>query len=71
MIHTKYLYLVIQMTEIYFSCVFDLCPWFLAHSSPDPWDFLSIESDVSCHVNEVTFGKHLKGKRLVASGVNL
>lgn len=36
---------VIQMTKIYFSCVFGLCPQFLVHSSPNPWTFLSVESD--------------------------
>lgn len=35
---------------------------FLAQSSPNPWHFLSDESNegVSCHVNEVTLGTRLR-----------
>lgn len=33
--------MVIQIMEIYFSCVFGLCPEFLAYKSPNPWNFLS------------------------------
>ena len=52
----------IQMTKIYFSYVFHLHPQFLAYTSQNPWNFLSVDSDkcVSCYVNEVTFGPHLK-----------
>ena len=35
------------MTKIHFSDVFDLCPWFLAHSSQKPWNFLSYKSNGS------------------------
>ena len=39
------IYAVIQMTKIYFSYTFGLCPQFLAHSSQNFWNFLSIESE--------------------------
>ena len=52
-------YIVIQITETYFSDMFDLHPQFLANSSQTPWNFLSDGSNkgVSC-VNEVTSGPH-------------
>ena len=45
------------MTKVYFSYVSYLHPQFLAHSSPDPWNFLSVDSDkcVSCYIDEVPF----------------
>ena len=38
--------------------VFGLCPYFLAQSSPNPWNFLNDESDkgVFYYINEVIFG---------------
>ena len=38
--------------------VFVLCPYFLAQSSPNPWNFLNDESDkgVFYYLNEVIFG---------------
>lgn len=54
--YRKYIYLVIQMTEIYFSGIFGLHPQFLAHHSQTPWNFLSDERNmVSHYVNEMTF----------------
>ena len=44
-IYKKHVYLVIQMTKIYFSCIFGLHSQFLPHSSP--WNFLSDESNGS------------------------
>ena len=35
------------MTEIYFSYIFGLHPWVLAHSSQKPWNFLSDKSNGS------------------------
>ena len=45
-----------------------ICIWpsttivLLAHSSPNPWNFLRVENDlgVFCCVNEASFGKHLR-----------
>ena len=45
-----------------------ICIWssftvaLMAHSSPSSWNFLRVESDqgVSCCVNDVSFGKHLR-----------
>ena len=56
-----HIYKIIQMTKLYFSCIFGLHPWCLTHSPEIHWKFLSVESDknVFCYVNEVTFGKHL------------
>lgn len=50
------------MTKIFSSYIFGLPLRFLAHSSPIPWNFPSIESGrgVFCHVQEVTFGQLLK-----------
>ena len=50
------------MTKIYFSYISVLHPQFLAHSSKNLWNFLSVESDkiVFCYMNDVTFGKHLR-----------
>ena len=46
------LHLVIQMTKVYFSYLFGLCPQFLAHSSPNPLSLLSYKSSWSifCYV---------------------
>ena len=46
------LHLVLQMTKMYFSYLFGLCPHFLAHSSPNPWSFLSGKSSRSifCYI---------------------
>lgn len=45
------------MTEICFSYII-LLPRFLAHSSPNPWNFLNVENGKGIlFVNEVTFGK--------------
>lgn len=54
------LYLLIQMTKVHFLYIFGFCPQFLAPSSQDPGNFLSLESNtcISCHVEKVTFGKH-------------
>ena len=46
--------------------IFGLYPQFQTNSAPNPWNFLSIENGkkkkvVSCYVNDVTFGKHLRG----------
>ena len=41
------LHLVLQMTKMYFSYLFGLCPHFLAHSSPNPRSFLSGKSSGS------------------------
>ena len=51
------------MTKIYFSYVFGLCPQFLPHSSPNPWNFLSVENDkgVFCYINEGEFWIPPKG----------
>ena len=59
------------MTKIYFSYIFSLPPSFLVHSSKNPGNLLSAESDkcVYCYVNGVTLGKHLK-MGLVASGAH-
>lgn len=43
-IYKKYIHVVIQMTEIHFSRVFGVHPWFLAPSSPNPWNFLTDKS---------------------------
>ena len=42
--------------------IFGLSPQSQAHSSPNPWNFLSTEGDlgVFCYGNEKTFGKHLR-----------
>lgn len=32
------------MTKVYLSYVPGLCLWFLTHSSPNPWNFLSNKS---------------------------
>ena len=56
------IYLILQVTKIYFLYIFDLPPLFLSQSSQSPWNFLSVESDkgIFCFINEVTFGKHLR-----------
>lgn len=40
--------------QTYFSYIFGFSPSFLAHSSQNPWNFLSLESDIGafCYVNE-------------------
>lgn len=45
------------MAEIPFSYIFVLHSQFLAHNSPNPWNFLNVENDkgVFYYVNEVTF----------------
>lgn len=43
MIYKKYKYLMIQMTKIDFSWIFGFHSQFLAHSSPNPWNFPSVE----------------------------
>lgn len=45
------------MPKIPFSYIFGLHSQFLAHNSPDPWNFLNVENDkgVFYCVNEVTF----------------
>lgn len=50
------------MTKIYYPCIFGVHPWFLAHSSKNPWNLLSDESnkDVFCYANEVIWGPHLR-----------
>ena len=50
-------YLFVQMTKMYFLCVFGLFLWFLAHSSQNPWIFLNVErdKDVLCFINEGDF----------------
>lgn len=41
----KHIDLAIRMTKIYFSHIFGLYPQFLAHSSPNPSNFLSCRSN--------------------------
>ena len=36
------------MTKIYFLYIFGLCPQFLALSSQNAWDFLTVKSDKWC-----------------------
>ena len=38
------------MTKIYFSYIFGLYPQFLTHSSQNPWNFLSSNSNGVCFV---------------------
>ena len=42
--------------------IFSLLPFFLAHSSENPWNFLSDESNkgVLCYVNKMIFVTHLR-----------
>ena len=62
MIYKKNIHFIIWMTKIFSSYIFGIPLRFLAHSSPIPWNFPSIESGrgVFCHVQEVTFGQLLK-----------
>lgn len=57
----KYMYLVIRMTKVCFSCI-GLCLKLVAHSSQNPWDFQNVKNDegVFCFVNEATFGNYLR-----------
>ena len=50
------------MTKVYFLYIVGLCPHCLAYSSPNSWNFLSVESNnsISCYVNTVTSGPHLR-----------
>lgn len=41
----KNIYLVIQITKLYSSYIFGLCPEFLAFNSQNPWNFLSNKSN--------------------------
>lgn len=56
------------MTKIYFSDILGFLLQFLAHSSPNPWNFLSVEKDKGffCYVNEVAFGMPLGQLRMGA-----
>lgn len=54
------MYLILfSITVIYY--IFGLSSGFLAYSSPNPWNCLSVGSDKSvfCYVIEIMFGKHL------------
>lgn len=42
------------MAKLYFSYVFNLCAQFLAHNSPNSWNFLKPEDDVR-YVNKSNF----------------
>ena len=53
-IYEKYIDVGIQMTKIYFSCIFGLCLQFLAHSSQNHWNFLRITAMVVSFV--IMFG---------------
>ena len=55
-IYKKFIHLVIHMTKTCISYIGALHSWILTYSSPNPWNFPSVESDksISCDVNEVT-----------------
>lgn len=59
-IYKKNAYLGTQMTQIYFSYIFGLRSWFVAHYFQNSRNFLSVENNkaIFCYVNEATFGKH-------------
>ena len=56
------MYLVIQLTKMYFSYIFGCFSGFLTHSAQNSWNFLSVDSDksISCYDNKVTFEPHLR-----------
>ena len=61
-----------SISYIYFSYIFGLPPQFPANSSPNPWNFQSVESDkgVFCYINEDEFWTLSKGSGLVAEKTN-
>lgn len=47
------------MIKMYFSDISGLIPWFLAHSSQNPWNFQGLRV-THCYVNEMAFGLYLR-----------
>ena len=48
-IYKNYIYLIIQMTKIYFSYTVGLHPQFLDYRYPNPWNFLS-NGSIFCYI---------------------
>lgn len=55
---TRKIYMVILMTRINFSYIFEFCPGLLTHSSQNPWKFLGVKGDKG-YLVKVTSGPHL------------